>query len=170
MTKSYEYVGPPAIKERAATAPQGTPIESKADFERWVFSTVQERDKLGQVAATFVIDHRGTLRLADRRSEHVACSCGGPVLSAGEMFFSLADIRRIAVTEVSNQSTGYCPEPSSWSAVADALDRIGIAHPGRFTNAVVFRRCPTCGERNIVKEDWYVCSVCGGELPPDWNF
>ena len=56
-------------------------------------------------------------RLADRHSEHVACAGGGPVLSAGEMFFLLED-SRAAVVEVSNQSTGYWPETSSLTAVA----------------------------------------------------
>jgi transcription initiation factor TFIIIB Brf1 subunit/transcription initiation factor TFIIB len=33
-----------------------------------------------------------------------------------------------------------------------------------------FRRCPACGERNIVKDDWFVCGVCGADLPTVWNF
>lgn len=37
---------------------------------------------------TFVIDSSGILRLAPRRSEHVACAGGGPVLSAGEVTFA----------------------------------------------------------------------------------
>lgn len=91
------------------------------------------------------------------------------MLSAGEMFF-LVEGTRIQVAEVSNQSTGFCPEPESWPAVAAALDRIGIAHPGGFTAAVVFRRCERCGERNIVKDGWFVCGVCGADLPERWNF
>jgi hypothetical protein len=71
---------------------------------------------------------------------------------------------------VTNQSTGYCPEPESWPAVATALDRIGVAHPGRFTQEIVFRRCTACGERNVVKDGWYVCGSCGADLPADWNF
>jgi hypothetical protein len=54
--------------------------------------------------------------------------------------------------------------------VAAALGRLGVPHPGRFTTAVVFRRCETCGERNVVKDGWFVCGVCGSELPPQWNF
>lgn len=42
------------------------------------------------------------------------------------------------VTEVTNLLTGYCPEASSWPAVARALDRTGLAHPGRFTDEFVF--------------------------------
>jgi hypothetical protein len=28
-----------------------------------------------------------------------------------------------------NQSTGFCPQPESWSAVATALDRADVPHP-----------------------------------------
>jgi hypothetical protein len=70
----------------------------------------------------------------------------------------------------SNQSTGYCPDPDCWPAVAAALDRAGIPHPGRFTVEVIFRRCPSCGERNLVKDDWFVCALCEAELPREWNF
>ncbi|MET9652151.1 hypothetical protein ABZZ44_18050 [Streptomyces sp. NPDC006460] len=37
--------------------------------------------------------------------------------------------------------TGYCPGVSSWPAVAEALDRIGIDRPSGFTHEVIFRRC-----------------------------
>ena len=45
------------------------------------------------------------------------------VLGAGEMTFvqAGADWR---VAEVTNQSTGFCPDPDSWPAVAAALDSI----------------------------------------------
>ena len=90
-------------------------------------------------------------------------------MSAGEMFLGRSGtVWRVA--EVSNQSTGFCPEPESWPAVAVALDRAGIAHLGGFTLAVAFRRCPSCGERNVVKDGWFACGVCGADLPADWNF
>jgi hypothetical protein len=76
----------------------------------------------------------------------------------------------VEVEEISNQSTGFCPEPESWPVVAAALDTLGVRHPGRFTLAVVFRRCPACGERNVVKDGWFACGVCGADLPAEWNF
>jgi RNA polymerase subunit RPABC4/transcription elongation factor Spt4 len=91
------------------------------------------------------------------------------VLSAGEMFFRLTAAGP-EVIEVSNQSTGYCPEPESWPAVAAALDRLGVSHPGRFTLALVFRRCPACGQRNVVKDGWFACGVCNSDLSAEWNF
>jgi len=169
MTRHYSYVGPPEIKGRVAGCPGGTRITSVADLFAWVRSTDCKPGLDGLVAATFVIDPQGDLLLANRRSEHVACAGGGPVLSAGEMFF-LVEGDRAEVAEASNQSTGFCPEPESWPTVAAALDRVGVAHPGRFTTEIVFRRCERCGERNVVKDGWFACGVCGAELPPRWNF
>lgn len=118
---------------------------------------------------TFVVGTDGLLRLADRHSEHIACARGDEVLSAGEITI-VRDRDRMRVSEISNQSTGYCPEPESYVAVARALDTLGVMHPGKFTFAAIFRRCPKCGERNLVKDDWYVCGMCETELPRDWNF
>ncbi|MGW5678313.1 hypothetical protein ACWEV4_25105 [Streptomyces sp. NPDC003860] len=70
---------------------------------------------------------------------------------------------------VSNQSTGYCPDVSSWSAVARALDRVGLGRPVGFSHEVVFRRCPGCGEHNVVREEHFVCVFCDGDLPTEWN-
>src|SRR3954454_20029905 len=164
----YRYVGPEAIRSRSASAPGGRPIPSREDLRAWLDGQDQS-GSVGHVAATFVIDPEGVLRLADRRSEQVACAGGGPGLSGGEMFFTAAK-GGFVVEEASNLSTGYCPEPESWAAVGEALDRIGVVHPGRFTTEVTFRRCTACGERNVVKDGWFECQVCGAGLPQAWNF
>jgi len=169
MTRRYHYVGPVAVRERTAGHPVGTTIASATDLADWLRQSRQDATADGTVAATFVINDRGVLRLAGRRSEHVACAAGGAVLSAGEMFFAIT-AEHVEVSEVTNQSTGYCPKPESWPAVATALDRIGVAHPGRFTREIVFRQCTVCGERNVVKDGWFVCGSCGADLPADWNF
>jgi len=158
MTRLYRYVGPPDILAKATRSSPGTRIESVSDL-------AARSQGQGLVGFTFVVDEHGSLLIADRRSEHVACAGGRPVLSAGEMF-----VRGGEVVEIANRSTGYCPEPGSWPAVAAALDRAGIAHPARFTHEVIFRRCLSCQERCIVKDGWFVCAVCGTELPADWNF
>ncbi len=165
----YPYVGPEAIRCRVTVSPGGCRISSLADLRRWIAENEESMSGEGLIAATFVIDPECQLRLADRRSEHVACAGGGAVLSAGEMFFS-AGADSVAVEEVSNHSTGYCPEPESWAAVREALDQIGVVHPGGFTTEVTFRRCTSCGERNVVKDGWFECQVCGAELPQAWNF
>jgi hypothetical protein len=167
--KLYRYVGPAQIATRVADKPAGTPIAVAGEIVHWSRETSQNPDRSGLLAVTFVMDAEGQLLIADRRSEHVACGGGGPVMSAGEIFFSIEG-ERVEVVEVSNQSTGFCPEPESWPVVAAALDRIGVPHPGHFTTEIVFRRCRGCGERNVVKDHWYVCGVCGSELPPEWNF
>jgi DNA-directed RNA polymerase subunit RPC12/RpoP len=152
--KVYRYVGPEHIRAAAATAPAGVPIRSRADLAAFP-----------DHEATYVVGTDGTLRIAPRRSEHVACAGGGGVLAAGELFL---DGDRVA--EASNLSTGYCPEPSCWAALAAALDAAGIARPNALTYAFDFRRCTACGERNLVKDGDYTCAVCGADLPASWNF
>jgi hypothetical protein len=168
MARLYQYVGPEAVRAKHVAAPPGWAVCSVNDLRQWVRASEQRPDGEGVIAATFVVDEQGTLRVADRRSEHVACAGGGAVLSAGEMFVRLAGAGA-EVVDISNHSTGYCPEPESWPAVAAALDRIPLPHPGRFTREVVFRLCPKCGQRNVVKEGWLHCGVCGGDLPEVWN-
>jgi hypothetical protein len=157
--RRYAYVGPQEIVARV-TAAGGRPVTSEADLERWL---VERGDELDE-PFTFVVDVGRTLLLAPRRSEHVACAGGAAVLAAGEMAFERRD-GRWTVTGVSNQSTGYCPDASCWPAVAAALDRAGVSHPGGFTDVFVFRHCPACGELNVVKDDHYVCAFCEGDLP-----
>ncbi|WP_371614576.1 hypothetical protein [Streptomyces sp. NBC_00454] len=117
---------------------------------------------------TFVVDAAGVLRLAPRRSEHVVCAAGEAVLGAGEIGFR-QESGRWAVDEVSNQSTGYCPDVGSWPAVAEALDRAGVARPSGFTHEVEFRRCPACRQLNIVREGDFFCVFCDEALPREWN-
>ncbi|MEU6193008.1 hypothetical protein [Streptomyces sp. NPDC047061] len=166
--RGYRYVGPAelavAARQSAAT---GTPIESVADFESWA-----GRQSPAELAEpfTYVVGTDGLLRLAPRRSEHVACAGAAAVLGAGEItFVFVREAGRWAVDEVSNQSTGYCPDTASWPAVARALDGIPLGRPTAFTHEVVFRRCPACAEHNIVREADFVCVFCGGELPKAWN-
>jgi hypothetical protein len=168
VTRLYDYVGPADIRARAAGRPTGTRIDTLADLVAWLRQRGPRPNPEGLTAATLVIDSGGRLLLADRRSEHVACAGGGPVRSAGELFLRVEG-DEAAVAEASNQSTGYCPELESWPAVAAALDRVGVPHPGRFTTAVVFGRCERCGKRNVVEDGWFVCGVCGAGLPERWN-
>ena len=105
----------------------------------------------------------GYLRVADRRSEHVACAGGEPVLAAGEMTLRMSHAG-VEAEEVSNQSTGYCPEPSSWPAVEQALSTAGIKGPDGYTRRFVFRRCGECDQINLIKDGIYECDVCGAPL------
>jgi hypothetical protein len=117
---------------------------------------------------TYVVTVDGVLRVAPRRREHVACAHGLDVLGAGEIQFDV-DGAAVIVAEISNQSTGYCPDLDSWPAVAAALDRAGLRRPDHFTEPIVFRACPTCLSVNIVRDDDLTCALCGDTLPADWN-
>jgi hypothetical protein len=163
--RRYAYVGPEQIRAAASAAEAGAVIRSAEDVALWTRAHAKERDRSG-ITATYIVGEDGWLRLASRRSEHVACASGEPVLAAGEVTIS-SDGR---VDSISNLSTGYCPEPEAWAAVASALDRARIAHPGHFTDVFTFRRCPACGERNLVKDEQFACALCGAELPRAWNF
>jgi hypothetical protein len=168
VMKLYHYVGPKGIAERLVNAPCGTAILSPRDVVGWAQASGQKPDADGCVIATFIVDESGVLRIADRRSEHVACAGGGPVRSAGEINFALNG-DSVKLAGVSNQSTGYCPEPESWPAVADALSAAGLAAPGGFSFVCVFRLCPSCDSKNLVKEGVFECAVCGRELPSAYN-
>ncbi|MGW4894028.1 hypothetical protein ACWEQL_17420 [Kitasatospora sp. NPDC004240] len=166
--RSYRYVGPEDIRAAVASTDRtadGTVIRTAEDFAHWAAARTP-----GELAEpfTFVIDPDGLLRLAARRSEHLACAGGGHVLSAGEMGFRVKGGRWV-VDGVSNQSTGYCPDLASWPAVALALDRAGLGHPGGFTHEMVFRRCTVCEGHNIVREGHFVCVFCDADLPAEWN-
>ena len=162
----YRYVGPRHIAERVSTSNSGTPIRSPADVACWVRSTGQELSS-NSVTVTFIIDREGSLLIADRRSEHVACAGGNSVRSAGEMTFSVGHI--IEVVEISNQSTGYCPEPESWPEVAAALSAAGLVAPSGFTLECLFRRCTGCGDISLVKDNHFKCPACSGDLSRDYN-
>lgn len=164
--KLYNYVGPRRLAELVGAGPRGAAIHSPADVLAWAKATGQPLLD-GSVTATYVVDAEGVLRVADRRSEHVACAGGGPVRCAGEMTFHLGS--PVEVVEVSNQSTGFCPEPESWPAVAEALARAGLEGPGGFSPKCVFRRCLVCEGINLVKCGVFECGVCGQELPAEYN-
>ena len=161
---TYRYVGPAEILRQVAGSPGGRVVASPADLREWLAEADEPPEPDGSVPATFIVDGDGRLRLAPRRTEHVACAEGGEVLAAGELF-----LRGETVVGATNQSTGYCPRPESWAAVAAALDAAGLPHPGGYTAEFVFRRCEACQALNVVKDGWLVCAVCDAPLPPDWN-
>ena len=169
VLKLYPYVGPAYLARHASAETARLHVDSATTLAAWVVAR-SGADGDGTLTVTFVVLPDG-LWVADRHSEHVACARGGPVHAAGEMTLAVDPRRRsVEVVYVTNQSTGFCPEPDSWPAVAAALDAVGIAHPGGFSAEMVFRRCPNCAATNIVKDGWFECAVCGGELPRDWNY
>jgi len=165
----YRYVGPKPIADRVRPELTGVAIRSAKDVRVWVRDTSQELSA-GCVTVAFVVNADGVLLVADRRSEHVICAGGQPVRSAGEITFELGQSgEEVEVIEVSNQSTGYCPEPESWSAVAEALSGTGLLAPDGFTFACEFRKCVGCGSLILVKHGVFECGECGAKLPAAYN-
>lgn len=167
MTRTYPYRGAAELARLDGELPLRVAVTGPDAVRVWANSA--GTGQCFAVTATFIVTEQGKLWIADRHSEHVQCARGEPVLSAGEMTFEI-DRSSVAVSEVTNQSTGYCPEPESWFAVTAALNGAGLPHPAYWTSAFLFRLCPTCGMTNIVKEDWFECGVCGAELPLIYNF
>lgn len=160
----YPYIGDADLVEHLDTDRQC--VENGADVQRWAARTGQGFDRENQITTTFIVDVDGRLWIADRCSEHVACARGGSVLAAGEMTFQF-DVGQVSVAAVSNQSTGYCPLPDCWPAVAQALHSAALPHPGAWTSVFLFRICTACGQKNLIKEQDFTCGVCQSSLDPD---
>ncbi|MEV7176424.1 hypothetical protein [Kitasatospora sp. NPDC093679] len=166
MTRPYRYVGPPDIARKARTAPPGVPVRTTEELADWLGG--REPDELRE-PVTFVVDERGVLLLAPRRSEHVACAGGRPVLAAGEIAFVRGSGGGWEVSSVTNQSTGYAPGGRCFPSVAAAVAALGLTPPDRFDPVFVFRRCPVCRDLNVVREEDFHCAPCGSALPHAWN-
>lgn len=163
----YHYVGPREIAARAGQTVRGTPISAPADVVRWLASSSDSRTPT-EITVTFVVSAEGAILVADRHSEHVACAGGRPVRAAGELCFA-REGPRVSVARVSNQSTGYCPEPESWAEVVAALRAVGLDPPDGFDPRCEFRRCVSCGALKLVKGGVFECSACEAELPATYN-
>lgn len=167
--RRYSYVGPAEIKRHAQRESHCLHVTKLADLMAWSSTFLPAGRPRGTFTATFVIDVEEQLWVADRRSEHVACADGQDVLAAGEITFERA-ASHIHAVEVTNQSTGYCPEPECWDVVSQVLDRLGILHPPHFTPAFEFRRCDECGTTNLIKDEVFECGVCDASLSRRWNY
>ncbi|MEM6956456.1 MAG: hypothetical protein AAF645_12245, partial [Myxococcota bacterium] len=164
LHRLYRYVGPADIRAHSKGLPPGRPVQNLEGLVAVLAELGGARAH--ELTSTYVVDDAGTLRLADRSSEHVACAGNRAVFAAGEITFATDG----AILEVSNQSTGFCPEPSCWAALASALDAANIERPEGWTAAFEFRRCDACGTRNLVKDEYFECASCGAALSERWNF
>ena len=160
---AYPYVGRDDLDE-AKRQPGGARLSTPALFREWLRGNP---DSLAD-GSTYVVDLRGVLRLAPRRSEHVHCASGDDVLGAGEIRFGRTG-STLRVAYLSNQSAGYCPDVTSLEMVVAAIRRTGVNPPARWSAAMEFRRCPKCREIAIVKDAWFVCVFCEADLPKAWN-
>lgn len=168
MNKIFQYVGTQELLDSLKDITPGFLIEKSDDILAWIKfeNQIPEYDLYW---ATYTIGEKGDMRLGDRRTEHVACSGRKPVLGAGEIAFEI-DETTIEVIEISNLSTGFCPQASCWSAVRQALENLNVLTPDEFTHSFQFRRCTACGQRNTIKDNQFFCSNCDAALPAHWNF
>jgi hypothetical protein len=164
--KSYAYVGPRTILSLLEHPAERWRLAGPDDLAAWL-NTLDERTKRGAINLTFVVDCAFVVWIADQHSEHVVCARGEPVLAAGELSVEFKPALRVVAA--SNQSTGYCPEPDSWEAVACALDRAGLARPDDYTASYLFRRCARCDSINLIKDAVFECAVCTAPLSAEWN-
>lgn len=167
----YNYIGPKSILKRVQAVYKGSVIKTTDDIVDWLKAN-NEKIKIEDITiCTFVIDLDNQLLIVNRHSEHVQCAFGKDVLSAGEIGFIIEKENRIRIDSITNQSTGYCPAASSWIEVKKALQKIeGLSIPNGFEPTFVFSYCLTCQTRQIVKEAFYYCPLCEGELLSEAEF
>ncbi len=68
MAKLYQYVGSNEIRLSVADFPIGTRIDSVSQLEKWIAKTSRKPNIFSSIAATFVVDLKGDLCIADRHS------------------------------------------------------------------------------------------------------
>ena len=150
----YRYVGPAEIARAVQDMPSGRVVSEATDLARWLSEQSSEADAAGLVWATCVVDLRGRLRISHRSTEHVACAGGEAVQAAGEV---AVDAETQELGEITNLSTGYCPEASCYPVVRRAFEKAGLPAPRGFTIAFTFRRCVSCGQRDVIKDEAFEC-------------
>ncbi|MEV6180019.1 hypothetical protein ACIHAR_26075 [Streptomyces sp. NPDC052016] len=81
--RRYRYVGPEEVRRAVAPGAGGRVVRGAADLDAWAAEQGTEGRAPGaqrpEETFTFVVGPDGLLRLAHRRSEHVACAGGGDV-------------------------------------------------------------------------------------------
>ncbi len=119
--RRYHYVGPEELRQSAA--PGGAVIVDAGGLDAWLRQHPEGRSE----GATFVGDLEGRLRLAPRRSEHVVCAGGAPVLAAGEAILRDRTGRPPTLTEVIDPEAppeaAFLPTKSI-RAIADRLGEV----------------------------------------------
>lgn len=159
----YGFIGPDRLLP-LATAETPRLRLRRGMRAREILTALERPDaRADELIATYVVDGGGAVWIAERQVEHIAAARGAPVLAAGEMTLDLAG-DEIVVLAATNQSTGYCPSPASWTALAVALDAIGVDRPDDFEQVFEFGRCAECGALAIVKDGERICAECGGAL------
>jgi hypothetical protein len=167
--KLYDYVGPASIRAAANFDAPRHAVTDSAGILAWASASLDLSTRDRQMTFTYVVQPPTQLYLADRRSEHVVCARGLPVLAAGEITFE-RDGPRLSLVETSNLSTGFCPESTSWPCLSAALVEAGFPAIVAYTCPFEFRFCESCQQTCVIKDDFFECPSCFGSLPRDWNY
>lgn len=168
MSKLFTYSGTPSIAKIHSNSPMGFWVQKAEDFITWTQQNQQKPERDLIFRATYVLDTLGKFLIADRHSEHVACAGGQSVLAEGEVGFTIQK-KSVVIEEISNYSTGYCPDVLCFAEVQKTLNQINVLHPNWWTREAVFRRCLNCKEKNLVKDSWFYCLICYAPLTENWN-
>ncbi len=158
MTRTYNYVVSRRIAEQAEAPISRLAPATPDDIRSWSLAPNN-----GNLELTFVVDPRGQLWLSIDTASMSPARADSPYSLLASCVPRVTP-QQVAVVSVSNQSTGYCPEPDCWPAVRDALRNAGLESPNEFTHAFDFRRCVSCSGINILKDGMPDCPSCGTEL------
>lgn len=166
MGRLFPYRGPSRLVPASGARPAGVVVETALQFADLADDPSQERLGDGSVAFTYVVDQSNSLRVANRRSEHVVCAGGEPVLAAGELFVTPGR-KGSWVVRASNFSNGYMPSEDSFMALKLALERARLPAPKGFDPAIAYRYCGRCMEAVIAETG--ACRVCQAALALKWD-
>ena len=158
----FQYVGPRRLYSLASQTPKGKLLSGFNALREWIRKTNEPEE----IWATYVVSLDCNVLIAERQYEHVTCAGRQDVLGAGEVLLS-ADAE---IMEISNYSTGYCPDVTSIHATQRAFARCCSTQFSGFSYAAEFRKCSDCGARNVVRDSWFFCAVCDSPLNSRWNF
>jgi hypothetical protein len=116
--KRYRYLGPADLRGQVV-AVEAVAVDAFQSLDGWL--AARDPGERGE-PFPFVASLDGLLRLAPRRREHVTLAGVRDVLAAGQIAFVSAEASW-RVVEVTNQSTGYCPDPHAWRSRRHSASR-----------------------------------------------
>lgn len=163
----YHYIGPKELLRSLDNTSPRHELTGPSGLEQFAKS-IGVSFWNGSATFSYVVLPPMRLFIADRRSEHLACARGEPVLTAGEITFTKGS-SGLEVSAANNLSTGYCPESSSWGALDLALRAANLSGIHGFAPSFEFRFCAECSMTCVIKNEVYECPRCLGVLPREWN-
>lgn len=123
--RGYRNVGPPDLRSTVRPASTGHAARSATDLATWLSG--RETAELSE-PFTYIVTPTACCGSRRAGASMWRVRAGGrPGGRRDGVPPGVPTSGRWAVREVTDPSTGYCPDLDSWHAVARALDRAGIA-------------------------------------------